>query len=58
MSLRWICPLLGIAGVAIMVPFESTVTLTIGVLCLIGFVVTGLFLIASPEFLGRADDDG
>ena len=58
MSLRWICPLLGIAGVAIMVPFDSPVTLSVGVLCLIGFVVTGLFAIASPEFLGRTDDDG
>jgi hypothetical protein len=57
-TLRRICPLLGVVGVLLMVPFDSAITLTLGVLCLVGFVVTGLFAIASPEFLGRADDEG
>ena len=52
MTLRRICPALLVIGVAVMVPFDATLTLIAGVACLTGFVVTGLFLIASPEFLG------
>jgi hypothetical protein len=57
MTLRRLSPALLVIGVALMVPFEAALTLILGVACLAGFVVTGLFLIATPEFLGREDDD-
>jgi hypothetical protein len=56
MTLRRLFPLLFIAGVALMVPFESPVTLALGVVLLIASIVVGLFAVASPEYLGRKDD--
>jgi hypothetical protein len=44
-------------GVIAMVPFESPVTRVIGVLALAGFVVSGVFAIADPRWLGSATDD-
>lgn len=59
MSLRRVyCPTLLIAGVVLMVPFETPVTLILGIGCLLGFVVTGLFLIATPEYLAADDGTG
>jgi uncharacterized membrane protein YkgB len=55
MTLRRLWPALLVIGVALMVPFQATITLALGVACLVGFVVTGVFLIATPEFLGRDD---
>jgi hypothetical protein len=52
MTLRRICPALLVVGVGLMVPFEETITLALGVVCLVGFVVTGVFAVATPEFLG------
>lgn len=49
---------LGLLGVALLVPFESPVTLTAGVLLLVCFVATGVALIASPEFVEGDGDDG
>lgn len=57
MTLRRLCPTLLVLGVALMVPFEEWYTRLLGMSSLIGFVVAGLFLIASPEYLGRPVDD-
>lgn len=47
-----------ILGVALMIPFEATITRILGVACLLAFIVIGVFAIATPEFLsGDADDE-
>ena len=46
-----------VAGMALMLPFEHAVTLTLGVLALLAFIACGVFLIANPEDLGREDED-
>jgi hypothetical protein len=53
MTLRRLCPVLLVLGVALMIPFDATLTLILGVACLVGYVVTGLFAVATQEFLGR-----
>jgi uncharacterized membrane protein YkgB len=45
-----------LAGVVLMVGFEHALTRMVGLLALFAFIVTGVFLIADPEFLGRDDD--
>jgi hypothetical protein len=45
-----------VGGLALMLGFEHTLTRIVGVLALFAFIVTGVFLIADPEFLGRDDD--
>ena len=42
-------------GVALMIPFEYTITRILGVGLLFAAIVTGVFAIASPELLS---DDG
>jgi hypothetical protein len=42
-----------VLGVALMIPFEATVTRILGVLCLFAFIVLGVFAIARPERLGE-----
>jgi hypothetical protein len=55
---RAVLPLtLLVIGVVAMVPFEYTATRVIGVLALAGFVVSGVFAIADPRWLGSATDD-
>jgi hypothetical protein len=44
-------------GVLVMVPFESPVTLTLGVLLLFASIVVGVFAIATPAFLSADRDD-
>mgnify|MGYP000906675011 CR=1 FL=1 len=53
MTLRRLCPTLFVLGIVLMIPFEEWYTRLFGVLALVGFVVSGLFLIASPEYLAR-----
>jgi hypothetical protein len=55
--MRLLCPLLLVAGVALMIPFEATVTRVLGVAALLAFVVCGVFAIATPEYLAREDDE-
>ena len=43
------------AGVVLMICFEEWYTRTLGVLALFAFIVTGVFVIADPEFLDRDD---
>jgi hypothetical protein len=55
-------PLLGlmlgalVVGVPLMVLFEGALTRILGLLCLFTFIITGVFLIAHPSALGRAED--
>jgi len=46
-----------VLGVLVMVPFESPVTLTLGVLLLFASIITGVFAIATPGFLTADRDD-
>ncbi len=46
---------LGAVALVTMLVFEATVTRVIGVVCLFGFIVAGVFAIATPEFL---EEDG
>jgi len=45
-----------VIGLALMFPFEETLTLALGVACLLAFVGLGVFLIAHPSALLEADD--
>jgi hypothetical protein len=51
----WIALL--VVGLALMIPFEETITLALGVACLLAFVGLGVFLIAHPSALLEADDE-
>ena len=57
MRLRLLCPGLLLLGIALMIPFQAAITLVLGIACLIAFVVTGVFLVATPEYLRQTDDD-
>jgi threonine/homoserine efflux transporter RhtA len=46
-----------VIGLALMIPFEETITLALGVACLLAFVGLGVFLIAHPSALLEADDE-
>lgn len=47
----WLAP--GLAGIALLVPFDAPATLALGILCLLGFVAWGVVLIATPAFTGE-----
>jgi threonine/homoserine efflux transporter RhtA len=51
----WIALL--VVGLALMIPFEETITLALGVACMLAFVGLGVFLIAHPSALLEADDE-
>ena len=40
-----------VVGVALMIPFEATITRILGVAALFAFIVSGVFAIADPEDL-------
>jgi hypothetical protein len=42
-----------VAGLALMILFEATITRILGVTLLFAFIVGALFLIAEPRFLER-----
>ena len=42
-------------GLVLMIGFEAVLTRVVGVLALFAFIVTGVFVIADPEFLDRDD---
>jgi hypothetical protein len=50
-------PVLLAAGLALMLPFEYTVTRLLGVILMFAFIVVGVFAIATPEFLRGDDQD-
>jgi hypothetical protein len=59
MSLERVALAAGIAGAALMIAFDDTLTRILGVAGLLTFVVAGLVAIANPGYLGRTgDDDG
>ena len=45
-----------VLGAGLLFPFDKTVTILAGVLLLVAFVVCGVFVLASPEALGREPD--
>jgi hypothetical protein len=45
-----------VLGAGLLFPFESTLTILAGVLLLVAFVVCGLFVLLTPESLGRDPD--
>ena len=53
--MKWILAA-AIVGVVLMVAFDSTLTRVLGLLCLFGFIVGGVFLIADPDLLGREEE--
>jgi hypothetical protein len=46
-----------VLGIALMIPFEYTVTRVLGVAALFGAIVAGVFAIARPEWLEMDEDD-
>ena len=42
-----------VLGAGLLLPFESTVTILLGVLLLAAFIVCGVFALATPESLAR-----
>jgi hypothetical protein len=46
-----------VVGLALMLPFEETITLALGVACMLAFVGLGVFLIAHPSALLEPEDD-
>jgi hypothetical protein len=53
--MRWLMLACLVAGLGLMLAFESTITRLLGVLALFAFIVIGVFLIADPEFLAEED---
>lgn len=47
-----LCITLFIAGMAVMVPFDSIITLALGCLCFAGFIVAGSIALLRPSRLG------
>ena len=47
-----------VVGLVLMVPFEETITLALGIACLLSFVGLGVYLIAHPSALLAPDDGG
>lgn len=47
-----------VLGAGLLFPFDSTVTILLGVLMLAAFVVFGVFVLASPEALARDPEEG
>lgn len=47
-----------VLGAGLLFPFDSTVTILLGVLMLAAFVVCGVFVLASPEALARDPEEG
>ncbi len=46
-----------VGGLVLMIGFDRPLTRVLGVLSLLAFIVAGLFLVATPEFLGATEPD-
>jgi hypothetical protein len=46
-----------VLGAGLLVAFEKALTLAVGVILLLAFIVLGVFTIASPEYLALAPDE-
>jgi predicted membrane protein len=44
-----------VVTVVMMIPFEETITRIVGVVAMFAFIVSGVFLIASPSYIERED---
>jgi 4-amino-4-deoxy-L-arabinose transferase-like glycosyltransferase len=44
-------------GAGLLLAFDKAVTLALGIVLLLAFIVLGVFAIASPEYLAREPDD-
>jgi hypothetical protein len=51
-----ICVTCFVLGSAVMLAFEAPVARIFGVALLFGFIVSGVFLVANPEFLARDEE--
>jgi energy-converting hydrogenase Eha subunit C len=51
-----VCVACFVLGSAVMILFEAPLARIVGVALLFGFIVSGVFLVASPEFLARDED--
>jgi hypothetical protein len=40
-----------VVGLALMIPFDATVTLALGIACLLSFIALGVYLMAHPSSL-------
>jgi hypothetical protein len=56
-SLRTVTLLSLVLGLALMIPFDATVTRVLGVASLLAFIVCGTFLVASPRFLAGDEEE-
>ena len=45
-------------GAVVLFAFDSTITLTAGILILLASIVSGVFATATPAFLAAEDEDG
>jgi energy-converting hydrogenase Eha subunit C len=45
-----------VLGSAVMLAFDAPLARIVGVALLFGFIVSGVFLVASPEFLARDEE--
>jgi hypothetical protein len=57
--MRWLPVMLGclVAGLALMLIFESAISRVLGVLALFAFIVIGVFVIADPAFLAEDEEE-
>jgi uncharacterized membrane protein len=51
-----VCATSFVLGSAVMLAFEAPLARILGVALLFAFVVSGVFMVADPEFLGRDED--
>jgi energy-converting hydrogenase Eha subunit C len=51
-----VCVACFVLGTLVMILFEAPLARIVGVALLFAFIVTGVFLVASPEFLARDED--
>lgn len=51
-----VCVACFVLGSGVMIAFEAPLARIVGVALLFGFIVSGVFLVASPEFLARDED--
>jgi hypothetical protein len=56
--LRILAPVLLMAGLVLMIPFEGPAFRIPGMACLFAFIVCGVFAVADPEFLAEPDRVG
>ena len=51
-----VCVACFILGAAVMLAFEAPLARIVGVALLFAFIVSGVFLVADPAFLGRDEE--